>query len=92
MGTTIVSDCTGLTATPSSARDSLVSTLTCTGNNVTTYKIEVKDSAGTVIETLNNATGQVTLSTVGSYTASCFVNGETNTPNVCKQTLSVTTG
>ncbi len=86
----ITSACTGLTASPTSAQNTLTSTLTCTGNAATSYKIEVKNSAGTVIDTINAATGNVTLNAIDTYTASCYVNGETTTPAICEQTLSVT--
>ena len=67
------SACTQLTASPQSAQNSLTSTLTCSGSGATTYRIEVRNSANTLLETINAANGSVTLSTVGTYTASCFV-------------------
>jgi len=85
------SACTWLTASPSSARNSLTSTITCTGNNATSFKIEVRNAAWNIINTINNASGQVTLNTVGSYIASCFVNNETSAIPACTTTLSVTT-
>ena len=41
------------------------------------------------MSTLNSATGNVTLNTVGIYTAKCFVDGQNITPNVCQKTLEV---
>ena len=85
-----VPNCLSLTATPSSAQSTLTSNLACTGSGATSYKIEVKNSAGTVIQTLNSGTGSVTLSNIGDYTASCYINNRTTTPSVCQQALSVT--
>jgi len=82
--------CTNLSASPSSGQNVLTSTLICTWNNATTYKIEVKNAAGNVINTIDSANGSVTLDTVGTYTASCFINGATTTSNSCQKTLSVT--
>lgn len=84
------SACNTLTASPTSAQNSLTSLLTCTGTNADVFKIEVRDSGGSIIETINNASGNVTLNTQGTFTASCFVNNETTTPSSCVQTLSVT--
>lgn len=84
--------CTSLVASPATGRNSLTSILTCSGNNVETYKIEVTNSAGDVVETINNSTGQVTLNVIGTYMASCFVDNATTAPVACKKTLSVTTG
>jgi hypothetical protein len=84
--------CDTFTATPTSARNSLTTTLSCAGTNVSTYKILVKNAAGTVVNTINSANGTVTLNTVGTYTASCLINGQTTTVPKCEQTLSVTNG
>ena len=58
---TVVSACTNLSASPTSAKDSLTSALSCTGNNATSYLIEVKNSGGTVVYSQASATGNVTL-------------------------------
>lgn len=87
------SACVSLTASPTSAKNSLTSTLTCTGSGtITSYLLEVRDSDGNLEFTSNNATDTVTLNTKDTYTARCFVNGETSTPNSCRQTLQVTSG
>ena len=71
----------------------LTTTLTCTGSqNANTFRIEVRNSAGTLIQTLNQASGQVTLNTVGAYTASCFVNNEDTAIPACTENLRVTSG
>lgn len=61
--TSPISACTNLTASPTSQQGTLTSNLSCTGSGAITYKIEVRNSAGTLIETLNQATGTVTLTT-----------------------------
>ena len=86
------SACTNLTASPTSARNSLTSTLTCTGSGATSYLLEVRNSSNSVVFSSTNASDSVTLNTRDTYTASCFVNGETTTPSTCQQTLSVTWG
>ncbi|MCH8518969.1 hypothetical protein LAT59_04375, partial [Candidatus Gracilibacteria bacterium] len=90
------SACIGLTASPRSAQTSLTSTLTCTGSNATSFRIEVRNPSGDIVNTINNATGQVTLPLIGNsntnYTASCFVNNETTAIPACQTTLTVTRG
>ena len=86
-----VPNCLSLTATPASAVSSLTSELVCTGTGATSYKIEVKNSEGIVVQTLNSRSGSVTLGTIGNYTASCYINNRTTTPVVCEKPLSVTT-
>jgi trimeric autotransporter adhesin len=88
---TPVSSCISLSASPLTAQNSLTSTLSCTGSGASSYKIEVKNSAGTVVQTLNAQSGSVTLGTIGNYTASCYVNNETTAPATCTKDLSVTT-
>ena len=83
------SSCNILTAIPSTGTGTLTSTLTCSGTNVSTYKIEVRNASGTLVNTLNSASGNVTLNTAGSYTASCYVDNKVVTPNSCIQTLRV---
>ncbi len=48
-----VSACTNLSASATSAQNSLTSTLTCSGSGATNYKIEVKNPSGTIVETFN---------------------------------------
>jgi len=84
--------CDTFTATPNSGRNSLTTTLNCSGTNVSTYKIVVKDRNWSVVNTINNASGNVTLNTVWNYTASCLINGQTTTVPKCEQSLSVTNG
>lgn len=84
------SACTTLTASPTSAQNSLTSTLTCSGSGATSYLLEVRNSSNSVVFSSTNSSDSVTLNSVGSYTASCFVNGETTTRNACVRTLQVT--
>jgi len=81
--------CDSLTASPSSARDSLTSNLECSWTNAVSYLIEVKDSSGNVIKTINANSWSVTLNTRWSYTAQCYVNGSI-TSTACTKPLSVT--
>lgn len=83
------SSCTNLTATPNTWVNTLTSNLVCTWNNVSSYKIEVKNSSGAVVQTVNAASWQVDLNSPGTYKASCYVDNKTTTPAVCEKTLIV---
>lgn len=95
-GEDVVPSCDAISASPNSAQgSSLTTTLTCTGTAVNSYRIEVRDEAGNIVNTINAATGQVTLSrgasSTANFTAKCFVNN-TITSNSCEQTLQITSG
>ena len=53
--------------------------------------MEVRDSAGSIVFSSTDNQDTVTLSSEGSYTASCKVNGEATAIPACQQTLRVTT-
>ena len=60
------SACVSINASPSSAQTSLVTTLTCTGTqNANTFRIEVRNPSGVIVNTINSASGQVTLPLIG---------------------------
>lgn len=80
--------CNGMTATPSSGKTPLVSTLTCSASGATAYKIEIL-SGSTILQTINNAIGNYTFSTPGSYTAKCTINGSV-TSAACTVPVTVT--
>ena len=90
MGGNGTSACLSLSASLTSARDSLTSNLVCTGSGASSYKIEVQDSNGNIIQSFQTSSASVTLNSEGSYTARCYVNGETTTPTRCVQSLEVT--
>jgi hypothetical protein len=81
--------CTGLSVTPSTGSAPVTSALSCTGTNVSNYKIDIKNSAGAVVNTINNNTGNYTFPAHGNYTASCFVNNQTTTPSICTKSISL---
>ena len=64
-GTVTSSNCLELTATPSSAQSTLTSNLVCTGSGATSYKIEVKNPSGVIVQTFTTASGTVTLPLIG---------------------------
>jgi len=95
-GEDVTPSCDNITASPNSNRgSSLTTTLTCSGTAVDTYRIEVRDEAGNLVETINASTGQVTLNrgsaSTANFTAKCFVNN-TITSNTCEQSLQITSG
>ncbi len=92
-GDVVNPSCDSVTASPNSGRwNSLTTTLTCNWTAVDTYRIEVRDEAGNLVNTINAATGQVTLNrgaaSTANFTAKCFVNN-TITSNSCEQSLSI---
>ena len=85
--------CTNLTVTPTSVVNGGNVTYTCSGNNVTSWSIQFSRPDGSIFQTLTTPTGSVTIpsSPTGIYTAKCFVNGQTSTPEVCQKTVTNTT-
>lgn len=55
-----------------------------------TYSIVLKDPTGTIVQTLATPNGSLTTpaTPIGSYTAECFINGQTTTINACKKTIT----
>lgn len=93
-GEDVTPSCDLITASPNSNQgSSLTSTLTCTGTAVDTYRIEVRDEAGNLVNTINASTGEVTLdrgsASTANFTAKCFINN-TVTSNSCEQSLQIT--
>lgn len=58
-----------------------------------TYSVIIKKPDGAVLQTYTTATGYFTIpsSPTGTYTAECFVNGQTTTVDSCKKTITVST-
>ena len=85
--------CTNLSVTPTSVVNGGNVTYTCTGNNVTSWSIQFSRPDGNVFQTLTTPTGSVTIpaTPTGTYTAKCFVNGQTTTPASCQKTVENTT-
>ncbi len=84
--------CTNLSVTPTATENGGTITYTCTGTNATSYSLVVKNSSGTTIETRSSATGTFTIpaSPAATYTASCYINGQTTTPAACTKTITNT--
>ena len=85
--------CTNLTVTPTSVVNGGNVTYTCSGNNVTSYSVQFSRPDGTIFQTLTTQNGSVTIpaTPTGTYTAKCFVNGQTTTPAACQKTVENST-
>jgi len=87
--TTVVNPvCTDLSVSPSSLVNGGNVTYSCNGNNVSNYSIIFKNPDNSTLQTFTTSTGSVTIpATTGTYTASCFVNGQTTTPASCTKNI-----
>jgi hypothetical protein len=63
--TVVAPVCTGLSVTPDSGEAGFVASINCTGKDVDTYRILVKDSNGGVLRTYNSNVATHTFSQVG---------------------------
>lgn len=82
--------CTGLTVTPPSVVNGGNVSYSCTGNNVSSYSVIFKKPDGTTLQSFTTPTGSVAIpaTPLGTYSAQCFVNGQTTTPADCTKTVS----
>lgn len=55
-----------------------------------TYSVVLKNPAGTVVQTVTTPTGTLTVpeTPTGTYTAECFVNGQTTIIDACKKPIT----
>ncbi len=85
--------CNNLTVTPTSVVNGGSITYTCTGTNVSSYSIVARNPNGTIIASSTSAAGGLILpaSPIGTYSISCFVNGQVTTPASCQKTVENTT-
>ena len=87
-------ECTNLSLSPSSWAFPMESTLTCTWKNVADdkFKIEIKDPAWNIVQTINNKTWKFTFTDKDQrgYTATCYADGQTSTS--CRQIIKDTPG
>lgn len=88
--------CNWLTASPSSAKNSLTSTVVCTWTNVSKFKIDCWVEWQVYTQTGSNNgsetfTKTCTYKTIWSYVPKCYIN-DTITNNSCSKTVSVTSG
>ena len=81
--------CTNLNVNPASGYEWTTSKFTCAGKNVDTYKILVKSSTGTILQTINSNVGQYNFETAGTYSVECYMNDETETESVCKKPVKI---
>jgi uncharacterized repeat protein (TIGR01451 family) len=81
--------CTELSVNPGSVTNGGNVTYTCNGNNVTTYSVQFLRPDGTPLQSFTTQNGSVTIpaTPTGNYTARCFVNGQTTTPESCQKTI-----
>lgn len=82
-------ECKVLTADPKSGNFPLKTNFNCEWVNTSTYKIDIKDSTGKVINTINSKSGSYEFTTAGNYTATCYADGLTAAS--CEQKIDVTT-
>ncbi|MBW7955014.1 hypothetical protein H3C61_04350 [Candidatus Gracilibacteria bacterium] len=80
--------CNNLTISPNSGNSPLTSSFNCNATNATSYRIDIMNSLGNIINTINNSTGTYTFSSTGSYSARCSINGNI-TSNSCLGNISV---
>ena len=85
--------CTDLSITPTSVTNGGNVTYTCNGNNVSSYSVVFTRPDGTILQSFATQGGTVTIpaTPTGTYTAKCFVNGQTTTPSACQKTVSNST-
>ncbi|MCP4522778.1 MAG: DUF11 domain-containing protein, partial [Candidatus Gracilibacteria bacterium] len=83
--------CTNLVSDKYSGRSPFTAELGCTGDNVTSYQIEIRDPQGNVV-TSSGASATVDVNIRGTYTASCIADNITPTPAVCTKSLTYSTG
>lgn len=91
-GTPSESSCTSLTVSPVSATVTGGGDLrlTCVGSGtISSYRIVVTKPNGSDLRTITSASGTVTIpaTPIGTYTAQCFVNGQTSTPTACQKDI-----
>lgn len=81
--------CTHLSVGPTNLKDGGDVTYNCAGDNVTNYSLQLTGPDGTILQTLTAPTGTVRIPTrpTGNYTAKCFVNNQTSTPDYCTKTI-----
>lgn len=80
--------CDILTATPSSWKAPLTTTLNCEGSWSSEYKINIKDGSWNIINTINSSTWSYTFGNNGNYTAECIV-GTSTTSNACSVPINI---
>jgi hypothetical protein len=87
-----VAACTNLAVTPTSVTNGGSVTYTCTGTNATSYSIIAKKPDGTTLISSTSAAGSIILPTspAGTYTISCYINGQVSTPAACEKTVTNT--
>lgn len=88
--TTVTPVCTGLSVSPTSLTDGGNVGYTCTGTNVSSYSVVFSKPDGTTLQSFSTATGTATIpaTPTGTYTARCYVNGQTTTPAICEKTIT----
>jgi len=88
--TTVTPVCTGLSVSPTSLTDGGNVGYTCTGTNVSSYSVVFSKPDGTTLQSFSTATGSATVpaTPTGTYTARCYVNGQTSTPAICEKTIT----
>lgn len=82
--------CVNLAITPTSVTNGGTITYTCTATNATSYSVVLKRADGTTVQSFTSATGTFTIpATPGAtYTAACYINGQTTTPAACQKTIT----
>ncbi len=100
----VVEVCEDLTVTPSMTQGGGIVSYTCQSNmdilcildpnfcKPKTFSVVLKNPAGIVVQTMTTANGIFSIPTTptGTYTAECFVNGQTTTIAACKKPITIT--
>lgn len=98
----VVEACEDLAITPSTIQGGGTVNYTCQASNdilcvldpqyckPKTYSVVIKKPDDGIVQTSTTATGSITIpsSPAGTYTAECFVNGQTTTIAACKKTIT----
>ena len=87
----VVPVCTNLTVSQNSGSSPYDPTYNCTWSNATSFNVRLIAPDGTITNTAG-ASGTFNINQQWTYSASCFVNGLTTTPQVCSKTMNYSTG
>ena len=82
--------CTNLTVTPDNWVVTFSSSFTCTAVWANSYRIEVKNSSWTLLNTINSNTWNYSFTQIGTYNISCYINNENTTNDSCVKTIIAT--
>ena len=88
-GTGVSATCDSLEVTPNMWPAPLNFQVNCNVSNATSYKINLVDDSGNIINTTDNQSANFTISNQWNYNVSCYIDGKNTTPDVCSQWVIV---